>query len=111
MFKFEDTTVTTDTSALAPVPHGDPSTIAPSDGALPEDVSSDPEMNQYFYAFALVPILDIIAGKINYDYWNSLSNTSWIQVYMDEFEVGTVGLISAALAIVFCEQWDWVHDV
>ena len=81
------------------------------DGALPEDVSTGPEMNQYFYAFALVPILDILGGKINYDYWNTLTNTSWKQVYMDEFEVGTVGLISAVLAIVFCEQWEWVHDV
>ena len=30
---------------------------------------------------------------------------------MSEFEVGTVGLLSAILAIVFSEQWVWVHDV
>ena len=39
MYKFEDTTVT---STLTPEPRGDPSTTAPIDGALPEDVSTGP---------------------------------------------------------------------
>ena len=68
-------------------------------------------MNSYFYLFTLVPILDILAGKNNYDTWNITTNSSWISVYKSEFEVGAVGLLAAVLSIVFYKEWDWVDDV
>ena len=30
---------------------------------------------------------------------------------MDEFEVGTIALLSSVLSIVFYGQWDWIESV
>ena len=102
-------------------PQEQPLDQPPMDSPNPMGPPPPPPSSPLVFAFALVPVCDLLAGYFNYDTWNGLQDTDsttdpylatitahWSSVYLGEFVFGLVGLgalgghvSGAAPAIVF----------